>query len=120
MLDIDRELSAQYLAAVARELAGRGLHVEASVLHDQSPGGAVVVAFPTDQPAEGPLPLCAQWDGGRHWTILTGFPDGGGRTRRARLRLRHLPAPTEVADFVAGAAANAPGPPAPVVGWAPR
>jgi hypothetical protein len=101
MLDVDRELSAQYLAAVAREFENRGLHVEASVLTDQSRGGKVVFTSPGNPHADRQLPLCAEWDGGRRWTVFTGIPAGGVHTRRARLHLPHLPTPIEVAEFVA-------------------
>jgi hypothetical protein len=109
-LDVDRVLSSQYLAAVARELLARGLPVDAAVLHDRACGGGrVIFALPADAPADRPLPLYARWDGGRRWTLLVGFPAGAEQTCRTSLRLRHLPAPVEVAEFVAEAAANAAG-----------
>ena len=103
-LDVDRVLSSQYLAAVARELQARGLPVDAAVLHDRACGGGrVIFALPADHPADRPLPLYARWDGGRRWTLLIGFPAGAERTCRTSLRLPHLPAPVEAAEFVAGA-----------------
>ena len=107
-LDVDRVLSSQYLAEVARELEARGLPVDAAVLHDRAgSGGRVIFALPADPPADRPLPLYARWDGGRRWTLLVGFPAGAERMCRTSLRLHHLPAPDEVAEFVADAAANA-------------
>lgn len=109
-IDVDEELSAQYLAAVVRVFGERGLPVDTAVLHHPTgtrrrtpvvgtDGGTVFFALRADPPPGRPLPLCARWDGGRCWTVVTGQADGTA-VRRARLHGRHTPAPADVADFV--------------------
>ncbi|TQM36913.1 hypothetical protein [Pseudonocardia cypriaca] len=99
VVDVDRLLQARYLAAVAKELEALPVPVDAVVLNGPGrPGGRVVLR---DQGATAgrPWPSSARWNGGRCWTLV--FPGAGGRVRRHRLRRRRLPAPQEVAQFVA-------------------
>jgi hypothetical protein len=95
-VDVDRVLQARYLAAVVGELEAMRVPVDAATLN--GPGGTVILG---DQGATwDPLrPSCASWDGGRCWTLVSPAPGGG--VRRHRLREHRLPAPQEVARFVA-------------------
>jgi hypothetical protein len=103
-VDVDRELSAQYLAAVVRDLDERGLPVATTVLHEPAEtGGTVIFVVPADAPADRWLPLSARWDGRGSWTLMIGRPAPGGRTKHAHLHRRHTPPPMEVAKFVAAA-----------------
>jgi hypothetical protein len=101
-VDVDRELSAQYLAAVVRDLDQRGLPVATTVLHEPAEtGGTVIFVVPADAPADQWLPLSARWDGGGSWTLMIGRRAPRGRTKHAHLHRRHTPPPVEVAEFVA-------------------
>lgn len=98
-VDIDRVLQARYLAAVMKELEALPVPVDGAVLDGpRRPGGTIVLR---DQGATGdpPRPSCVRWNGGRCWTLVS--PLAGGGVRRHRLRRNRLPAPQEVAQFVA-------------------
>ncbi|GAA2558737.1 hypothetical protein [Pseudonocardia hydrocarbonoxydans] len=117
-IDVEEELSAQYPVAVVRELGERGLPVDTAVLHHPTrtcrpaPAGSTGLAGGTvyfallAAPTGRLLPLCARWDGGRTWTVLTGQPDGTA-VHRARLHGHHTPAPADLAEFVTELVAGA-------------
>jgi hypothetical protein len=99
-VDVDHLLQARYLDAVVQELEAMRVQVDAAVLNGPGrPGGTVVLRDEGD--ARDPLlPSYVRWNGGRRWTLISGGVGGG--TRRRRLRRHRLPAPQEVAQFVAG------------------
>lgn len=117
-VDVDRVLQARYLAAVVGELEAMRMPVDAATLNGPGrPGGTVVLQ---EQGAtRDPLrPSCARWNGGRCWTLVS--PAHGGGVRRHRLRKHRLPAPLEVARFVARFAARPSGAGRPALRWCSR